>query len=182
MLTRAPSRALAALLGLAGLLTTAPPVRAADPRHVANARAFLARDQRTRDLLGAMHTGTTPGRGTYRALFEKVNVGRVEKAGYFAIEMRYTWQGGLTGNGETDVQFFFDNNGRLFDLRAVRSNAALVGPFEGANLVIAIIKDVIKDLARGDRDEMAIRRLVDACGDARQLILLQFKLEQALGK
>jgi hypothetical protein len=166
------------LLCLAG----AQRARGADALQVARARGFLEKADRTKKILNSMHFGTTPIKGAFNQLFTKVTVNGTEKPGFFAIEMRYNWKGGLTGNGETDVQFFFNDKGNLFDVKAVRCNARLFGPFDGGNLVLGLVKGVIKEMAKNDPKEKEINRFVDACKDIRQLMILQLQLEQLLGK
>ena len=58
----------------------------------------------------------------------------------------------------------------------------LFGPFDGGNVVLGVLKGVIKELAKNDPKEKEINRFVDACKDIRQLMLLQLRLEQALGR
>lgn len=172
----------ALLLGNLFLIGPMTLVHAEDPKQVAAALKFLDKETRTKSILGAMHTGVTPGKMTYTKLHTEVRMGNVVKKNYFALEMNYTWKGGLTGNGSTDVVFYFDDKGQLFDLVALRSNALLLGPFEGANLALGVMKEAIKEASKNDPNEKAINRIAEECSDARRLLLLQLAVEQALKK
>jgi len=166
------------LVAVLALLALAQAARA---DAVADARKFLEQDERSKEILGDMHPTTKFVKVTYVATYEEVYKGDTLQTGHFAIEMRYNWEGTFVTDGQTDLQFFFDAKGKLYEIKKIRCNG-LVAPWTVSDIVLGVIRDVLKDLVKGSDNESDWNKWIDGCGDARELTLERLKWQQLLGK
>src|SRR5262245_40665420 len=171
-------RKLALLLVLC-LIASATARADVNEKYLKAAREFLEREPRVNDMIRVMHMGTAPISGTCNKVLYIVYSKGKSVSGHFSIEMRYKWRGPITRDGETDVQFSFDENGRLYDLEVVRTNgyAFLVTP-----ALLEVGKLAVKSAARGGKNEEGIVELANSIKTVRELQLLKLQLEQATGK
>src|SRR5262249_43440910 len=99
--------------------------------------------------------------------------------GQFALHYRYRWVGAFDNANTTDAVFLFDERGRLYDVQA-GTTTSLFAPFEGADLIIGVVKDaLIAEIDRGNDDEAKklVRNLI-ARADARGLLTLVLRVRQ----
>lgn len=171
-------RKLVVLLAV-GVLFVPALARAEDSSQVKAARAFLEKESRVNDMIRIMHAGTTPISGECNRVMRIVYSRGKSTSGHFVIEMCYKWRGPVTRNGETEVQFTFDENGRLYDMEVVKTNGYA---FLVTRTLLEVAKFGVKMAAKGGKNESGIAELADSIKTVRELQLLKLQLEQVTGK
>jgi hypothetical protein len=150
-----------------------------DEKHVKAARAFLEKEARVKDMINVMHTGTTPISGICNKVMYIVYSKGKNVSGHFTIEMRYKWRGPITKEGQTDVQFSFDDKGRLSDMEVVRTNGYA---FLVTRALLEVSKVALRVVVKGGRNEEEVMALASNIKTVRELQLLRLQVEQMLGR
>lgn len=150
-----------------------------EDRQLKAARAFLETESRINDMIAVMHSGTTPIRGTFHKCYLVTYTAGRPVAGHFVIEMRYRWRGPLTRDGETDVQFSFNEKGRLYDFEVVRTNGYA---FLVTRAQLELGRLAVRCVVRGEKNAADIIDVANSIKTVRGLHLLRLQMEQLVGK
>ena len=132
---------------LAALVLPVMPARAADPKEVDAAKAFLTNMSRAKGVLFFCHPTAT-----YQSV-EVTGDGGVSRdgrlvPGAFHVKVRYSWKSLFNDTNTSDLHFFFDAKGRLTELQAGRTTS-LFAQFSAADVVIGGVKDELtKEVAK----------------------------------
>jgi hypothetical protein len=169
----------ALVLTLVALL--APAVRAGDGVNqtaINRARAFLDAGQRGREIVSCVHFGTK-----YRGHFYTERRGVTNSGnpvpGHFALVYRLSW----ADDGESDVAFFCDAAGSLYDVQVLKTNAVLNQPWLAGDLAIKALGNVLleafrNNLSQAQRDD--VQRIINNAS-ARDLLKWSLRFQQGAG-
>jgi hypothetical protein len=147
-------------------------------RAIDRAGTYLDKRDVGKDILSFVHFGAD-----YKghALLNRCSVvdenGRT-LADKFALVYRFNWENG----GVTDVAFFCDSAGAIYQMKIVRTNAILQQPFALADATIHVLGDALAK-SMGDnlkeQDRAELKRLIDS-SDSRGLLMAYLRLGQIL--
>jgi hypothetical protein len=147
------------LAGLAGNVVHADPPREA-VKKISN---YLDQKSSAETVLSVVHMYTDYKGHEFLALHAVTG-----KPNNFAMDYRYKW----ADDGVTDLRFFCDANGSVYNVQVLADNGELNRPFVLAQASIKIISQVLlnnSDLTAEQR--AAIQKLIDA-EDAKGLLIL----------
>jgi hypothetical protein len=177
------SRAALFLPALVVLAAQTNPLRAGDdvdPKALTRAHDFLKTAQRGADILSFVHYGAKYGSHAYQQRLTVVNQKGERVPGHFALDYQFKWE----DDGVTDVRFFCDAQGGVYEVQIVKTNARLQQPYFAANLAIKVIGNLLIEAFKdnlNDAQRKEIQQIVDDA-DAKRMLEWSLKFQQALGK
>jgi hypothetical protein len=147
------------LAGLAGNVVHADPSREA-VKKISN---YLDQKSSAETILSVVHMGTEYKGHEFLAIHAVTG-----KPNNFALDYRYKW----SDDGETDLRFFCEGDGSVYNVQVLKTNAVLNQPFALAQASIKIISQVLLNNSDVTAEQRAaIQKLIDA-EDAKGLLVL----------
>jgi hypothetical protein len=171
------------VLVLGSAAAFANPARAGndiDSNAMKRAMDFVAPEQRGRDILSYIHYGAKYRGHSYQQWLTVVDQQGKTIPGHFALDYRFKWD----DDGVTDVRFFFDAKGNVYEVQIVKHNAVLQQPYFAANLAIKILGNLLIEALKDNltpEQLKDVQKFVDNA-DAKGLLEWSLKVQQAAGK
>ena len=102
------------------------------------------------------------------------------RPGDFALVYRFNWE----NDGITDLAFWCDSRGYVYQVQVTYTNAFLSQPFALANASINIVGNLLLEAFRGQMSQDEIQRATQMINNpnARGLLELALRLQQNLGR
>lgn len=146
-----------------------------EQKSVDRAHAFLVTADCGKNVLGYVHFGAQ-----YKGHGFKETRGVVGKPADFALIYRFNWE----NDGISDVAFFCNKSGNIYEVQVPYTNARLQQPFVLANASIKLLGDVLLEAFRErmTQDEINQARQVIDNANARGLLAVSLGLQQAFVK
>ncbi|HEV7404509.1 MAG TPA: hypothetical protein VGO11_16325 [Chthoniobacteraceae bacterium] len=172
-------RSLLILLILGFSALTAHPARAleASDRAVQTARRFLDSEKTGTLVLDSVHYLAKYQGHQCKSISGVTDSEGRTVPGHFALTYRYRWD----DDGWTNIVFFCDAQGRVYEVQAKENNAIIQTPFTVANAAIQIVGNVLLGALKDnmtDEQRRTSEKLVDQA-DAKGMLELSLKLRQA---
>jgi hypothetical protein len=147
-------------------------------RAIDRAGDYLDKENVGKDILSFVHFGANYKSHAFLNRRNVVDERGRNQADKFALVYRFTWE----NDGETDVAFFCDSAGAIYQMKVVRTNAVLQQPFAMADITIQVLGDAIVK-AMGDnlkeKDRVDLKRLIDS-SDSHGLLVAYLRFGQLL--
>jgi hypothetical protein len=170
------ARTLVGLLGLCLLATQFASAQNLQGRRAAaadKAHRFLFTKERGEEILTYLHFGADYVGYHY--------IGYKPEGDDFALVYRFDWK--TTDPGSTDVAFHCDGDGNVYQVSIEHTDAVLNQPFLFANLSIKVLGQLLIENNKQNmtEDDLRLARQIVEKADAKRLLELSLRLEQALG-
>lgn len=147
-------------------------------RSIERASTYLNKPETGKNVLSFVHFGADYKGHALASRCTVVDQNGKTEADKFALVYRFTWE----DDGVTDVAFFCDSNGAVYQMKVVKTNAVLQQPFAMADMTIHVLGDALIN-AMGDnlkeQDRAELKRMIDS-SDSRGLLLASLRFGQIL--
>ena len=163
------------LAGFIFTLTT-PAAAQTDERAVARTYQFLNNADRAKATLNFVHFGTDYKGQEYRGKTNVIDNSKRVIPGHFTLTFRLFWN----DDGYTDVVYFCDMNGRIYEVQIGDTNAEGNKPFLWANVSIQLLGNFLIEAYKdklSDDDRRQLHKFV-ADADAHGLLEFSIKIDQ----
>jgi hypothetical protein len=156
----------------------AVPAHAADldAKLVTKARNYVESDKFSKDIVTLMHMGATY-KGCKATDIFKVTANGQEVPGALGVTVRVYWAFSAGDNDHTDVDYYFNANGRFLKLTPTETTALFSQPFLATGLVVEAFKQALLDNLRGKHDEDTWAPIIKEA-NAKRLVEIAVQLNQ----
>ncbi len=146
------------------------------PRSILFADHFLRTEARGKETLSYLHFGADYRGHEYQRTVAVVDGNQREIPGRFALVYRFYWE----KDGVTDLAYLCDEEGYVYKVQVMYTNAVLSQPFAFANGMIQLLGNA---MIAANRDKMStferrvVQKIVDSA-DAKALLEWSLSFEQ----
>jgi hypothetical protein len=151
----------------------------ASQQAVRRAKAFLDSADNGRYVLSFVHMGASYDGHTYSSTRTVTRNGETV-AGHFALVYDYSWQ----DDGKTQIAFLCDEQGDVYRVQIMRTNAKFSQPFAVAKLSIDLLGNALLEAFKEKMSETDRAQLQTLIRDSNPQAILELglKLRQAFGR
>lgn len=180
MMTRANLRTLVVALGLLLTLPGLVQAQAISQTAVDKAHNFLKTERVGRQICNILHFGTTYSSHEYVRMSGVNDSSGRTIPGEFALVYRFWWDRQYS----TELAVFCSASGSIDSVKSLRSDGIAQAPFLAAQAAITVVGNVLYEAFKdqmSNTERQQMKYFIDQA-DAKSLLELQLKLQQAVGR